>query len=47
MLWHELSWPRLRALDKQIPVIVPLGSCEQHGHHLPVFVDSLQVTTVL
>lgn len=46
MLWHELSWPRLRSLDKQLPVIVPLGSCEQHGHHLPVFVDSLQVAAV-
>jgi creatinine amidohydrolase len=46
MLWHDQPWPRLQSLDKQLPVIVPLGSCEQHGHHLPVFVDSLQVTAV-
>lgn len=26
--------------------MVPLGSCEQHGHHLPVFVDSIQVTAI-
>lgn len=46
MLWHERSWPQLAAIDKNIPVIVPLGSCEQHGHHLPVFVDTLQVDAI-
>jgi creatinine amidohydrolase len=35
MLWHERSWPQIQALDKNLPVVVPLGSIEQHGHHLP------------
>jgi len=26
--------------------MVPLGSCEQHGHHLPLFVDSIEVTAI-
>ena len=46
MLWHEQSWPALQAIDKRTPVIVPLGSCEQHGPHLPLFVDSFQVARV-
>lgn len=46
MLWHEQTWPKIKAADKQIPVVLPLGSVEQHGHHLPVFVDTLQVTQI-
>ena len=46
MLWHEQSWPQIKELPKQLPVVVPLGSCEQHGHHLPLFVDTIQVTSV-
>jgi len=46
MLWHELSWPALDKVDREIPVVIPLGSCEQHGRHLPVFVDSIQVTAI-
>ena len=43
MLWHELSSPAIDALDKNLPVVVPIASCEQHGQHLPVFVDTIQV----
>ena len=46
MLWHEQSWPAIRELEKKTPVVVPIASCEQHGHHLPVFVDSIQVTSI-
>lgn len=46
MLWHEQSWPAMRQIDKQLPVVVPLGSVEQHGHHLPLFVDSIQVSEI-
>jgi creatinine amidohydrolase len=46
MRWEELSWPQLDALDRNLPVVVPLGSCEQHGLHLPLFVDSIQVSTI-
>jgi len=46
MLWHEKTWTRISAIDKRIPVLIPLGSCEQHGPHLPLFVDTLQVSTI-
>jgi creatinine amidohydrolase len=47
MLWHELKWPDVAAMDKNLPVVVPLGSLEQHGRHLPVLVDSIQVTEIV
>jgi creatinine amidohydrolase len=46
MLWHEQNWPTIRSLDKQMPVVVPLGSVEQHGKHMPLFVDTIQVAAV-
>ena len=46
MLWNEMTWPQLREIDKDTPVMIPLGSCEQHGHHLPVFVDTIEVQTI-
>lgn len=46
MLWHERSWPEIDALDRQTPVVLPLGSCEQHGRHLPLLVDTIQVQAV-
>lgn len=39
--WHELSWPQFRALDADRTVVVlPIAAIEQHGPHLPVFVDA-------
>jgi creatinine amidohydrolase len=46
MLWHEQPWPRIQSLDKELPVVVPLGSVEQHGRHLPLVVDTAQVTAI-
>jgi creatinine amidohydrolase len=46
MLWNEQSWPAIAKIDKDTPVVIPLGSCEQHGHHLPLFVDTIQVQAV-
>ena len=46
MLWHEMKWPELSEVDKHTPVFTPPESCEQHGHHLPVFVDTIQVTEI-
>jgi creatinine amidohydrolase len=37
----DLSWPAVAALSKDIPVVIPIAALEQHGHHLPVFTDSL------
>jgi creatinine amidohydrolase len=46
MLWHEKSWSAIEAISKETPVVVPLGACEQHGKHLPVFVDTIQVSAI-
>lgn len=46
MLWHEQTWPTIASLDKQTPVVIPLAALEQHGHHLPLFVDTMQVTAL-
>lgn len=36
-----MSWTAIAALDQQTPVVIPIAALEQHGHHLPVFTDSL------
>src|SRR3954463_11896622 len=37
----DLPWPAVAALSKDTPVVIPVAALEQHGHHLPVFTDSL------
>ena len=37
----ELSWPTVEGLSKDTPVVFPVAALEQHGHHLPVFTDSM------
>ncbi len=40
---EELTWPLVeKALkDGYKTILVPVGSIEQHGHHLPLATDSL------
>jgi creatinine amidohydrolase len=38
-----MSWPAVAALAKDTPVVIPVAALEQHGHHLPVFTDSMLV----
>ena len=38
-------WPDLAALSKRI-FVVPLGSIEQHGPHLPLFTDTLIISSI-
>lgn len=47
MLLEQMSWPEVKALDvaRKI-VLLPTGSFEQHGPHLPFTVDSDLVTAV-
>ena len=40
----ELTWQDVDALDREIVVLIPTGSLEQHGPHLPLFTDSILVT---
>jgi len=40
MKWAELRWPEMKQLDRaNTVVILPTGSMEQHGPHLPLQVD--------
>jgi creatinine amidohydrolase len=40
--YEELSWPQVRAAAAHDPVVVlPLGTTEQHGPHLPLMTDYL------
>jgi creatinine amidohydrolase len=38
---HDMSWPEVEeVLKKPNAVLIPIGSVEQHGPHLPLSVDS-------
>ncbi len=37
----RLTWPDVDALDRDTPVMIPVAALEQHGHHMPVFTDSM------
>src|SRR5687767_3469792 len=43
----DLNWPAVQALDKNTPVVVPVAALEQHGHHLPLFTDSLLLGEII
>jgi creatinine amidohydrolase len=42
----EMNWPAVAALSDNTPVVIPTAALEQHGHHLPVFTDSILVGEV-
>src|SRR5215469_5643230 len=42
----ELTWPEYDRLIRDVPVIVPVGATEQHGHHLPLGSDAIHVVAV-
>lgn len=42
----ELTWPDVENASREIVVVIPTGSLEQHGPHLPLFTDTLIVTAV-
>lgn len=44
--YQHYTWPEIRELAKRNPVIVlPIGSVEDHGEHLPLDVDNFLITT--
>jgi creatinine amidohydrolase len=45
--YQDLSWPELRDLAATDPVVVlPVGTTEQHGPHLPLSTDYLTAGTI-
>jgi creatinine amidohydrolase len=40
MILYKMKWPEVKAeVEKGTPVLVPVGSTEQHGYHLPLDTD--------
>ncbi len=47
MFIADMTWPAVQALNRNIPVVIPIAAVEQHGHHLPVSTDSLLLAEVV
>ncbi len=46
-LYDELTWPEINeAVRAKKVVLLPIGSTEQHGHHLPLDVDNFLARSV-
>lgn len=46
-LYDELTWPEVNeAVEAGKVVLLPIGSTEQHGHHLPLDVDNFLARSV-
>lgn len=44
----EMNWPDIRDMDKERYVAVyPIASFEQHGHHLPLLTDTIQLNAMV
>jgi creatinine amidohydrolase len=43
MQWGEKTWKDISGMTEKV-VVVPLGSTEQHGHHLPLLTDTMICT---
>jgi creatinine amidohydrolase len=44
--YGELTWPEVKEASKERVVVVPVGTLEDHGFHLPLNTDALIVETV-
>jgi creatinine amidohydrolase len=43
----DLTWKTVANLDRDTPIVFPVAALEQHGHHLPVFTDSMLLGEVV
>ena len=47
MNWDQLTSPEIAALDREHTVVIlPIGSVEQHGNHMPLGTDSMLAEAV-
>jgi len=45
--YHHYTWPEMKEIVKQQPVVVlPVGSVEDHGPHLPLDVDNFLIGAI-
>ncbi|HUQ93933.1 MAG TPA: creatininase family protein [Bryobacteraceae bacterium] len=47
MFLGDMTWPAVKALNKDMPVVIPIAAVEQHGHHMPVYTDSMLLGEVV
>ena len=47
MNWTDLTWPEIKALAPDTPLVIPVAAIEQHGHHLPVATDSMLLGEII
>jgi creatinine amidohydrolase/Fe(II)-dependent formamide hydrolase-like protein len=46
-IYADLTWPEVNeAVEMGKAILLPVGSTEQHGHHLPLDVDNLLSTSI-
>lgn len=43
----DMTWPAVDRLSRDMPVVIPIAALEQHGHHMPVFTDSMLLGEVV
>jgi creatinine amidohydrolase len=43
----DLKWTDVSRLSRDVPVVIPVAALEQHGHHMPLFTDSLLLGEVV
>ena len=43
----DMTWRAVSDLDRRTPVVFPIAAMEQHGHHMPLFTDSLLLGEIL
>ncbi len=46
MILGHLTWPEVDSMDRDVVVIIPTGSLEQHGPHLPLLTDTMLASAV-
>lgn len=47
MQLYEMNWPQVDQLPRDTPIVFPIAALEQHGHHMPLFTDSLLLGEVV
>ena len=46
MIFDAMTWQEIAEVRRDILVVCPLGSTEQHGPHLPVGTDALIISAI-
>lgn len=46
MILSQMTWQEVDACDREVVTLIPTGSLEQHGPHLPLFTDTLLASAV-